>query len=107
MRLTQVEHLTWLQPFPTFPADAGQSAVNYVERRDYIFRRAAQLHTMSNNEATMASTTEEVLRRHVKCFFEGDLDASSRTTQRTRAETITPDAQPQAGRFSSRASPNH
>ena len=22
----------------------------------------------------MASTTEEVLRRHVKCFFEGDLD---------------------------------
>ena len=23
----------------------------------------------------MASTTEEVLRRHVKCFFEGDLDA--------------------------------
>ena len=34
----------------------------------------AQLHTMSDNKPTMALTTEEVLRRHVKCFFEGDLD---------------------------------
>ena len=39
------------------------------------YRRAAQLHTMSKrDEATMASTTEEVLERHVKCFFEGDLE---------------------------------
>lgn len=29
---------------------------------------------MSDNTAAMASTTEEVLRRHVKCFTEGDLD---------------------------------
>lgn len=29
---------------------------------------------MSDNTAAMASTTEEVLRRHVKCFTQGDLD---------------------------------
>ena len=29
---------------------------------------------MSDYQATMASTTEEVLQRHVRCFFEGDLE---------------------------------
>ena len=29
---------------------------------------------MSDNRTTMAPTTEEVLHRHVKSFFEGDLD---------------------------------
>ena len=40
------------------------------------YRRVAQLHTMSviRKKATMALTTEEVLRRHAKCFFEGDLE---------------------------------
>ena len=28
----------------------------------------------NSGSPTMASTTEEVLRRHVKCFFEGDLE---------------------------------
>jgi ketosteroid isomerase-like protein len=37
-------------------------------------RRATAYDVQRQDKATMASTTEEVLRRHVKCFFEGDLE---------------------------------
>jgi hypothetical protein len=60
---------TILSPFAAAVAGLVGSTLA-VDTAFSHFRRAAQLHTMSDGKATVASTTEEILRRHVKCFSE-------------------------------------